>query len=81
MVSKLNKNSLYFRQAAHALGDADATRRLLRVISGSGHMLDCNWVGDDPNKDLDECFKWFRTREGKDFWSRVYNRARADGIK
>ena len=73
----INKNTLYFRQAAHHLGEREAERHLMIAMESGGDY----WGGDYGSVNLDLCFTWADTPQGHEFWSIIYDAAIRDGIK
>lgn len=76
MTKTINKNALYFRQAAHYLGEREAERHLMIAMES-----DCNWAADCDDDGLSVSFAWLFTPQGKEFWSIIECAAIRDGIK
>ena len=72
----INKNSLYFRQAAHHLGEREAERHLM-IAMDSG----CDWGAYYDGDGLFVSFTWSDTPQGHWFWRLIYEAAIRDGIK
>ena len=73
----INKNALYFRQAAHHLGEREAERHLMIAMECSGD----DWYGESDSINLDWCFTWADTPQGHEFWRLIYEAAIRDGVK
>lgn len=78
MSTKVNKEALYFRQAAVMLGEAEAERHLQIVIDDL--PFDHNWPFDDRYCDLCHLFPWVASQQGHDFWNLVEFVANEEGI-
>lgn len=80
MSTKVNKEALYFRQAAVMLGEAEAERHLQIVIDAAEETG--NWVEDDCNGEcgLNAMFVWSKTPQGAPFWDLIEFAANEEGI-
>lgn len=76
MTKTINKNALYFRQAAHHLGEREAERHLMIAMES-----DCNWATGCDDDRLSVSFTWSDTPQGFLFWSAIEYAAIRDGIK
>ena len=73
----INKNALYFRQAAHHLGEREAERHL--IIAMESYCACGESRGDDTA--IEDIFVWEETPQGHKFWSIIHDTAIRDGIK
>lgn len=69
MTVKINKNALYFRQAAVMLGEAEAERHLQIVIDNLAYPE--NWGFSKEDSELLNLFVWYGTPQGEAFWDLI----------
>lgn len=78
MSTKVNKNALYFRQAAVMLGEAEAERHLQVVIDSLPFAH--NYAFDSDSCDLLHLFAWDLSPQGFYFWNTIEFAANEEGI-
>ena len=76
----INKNALYFRQAAYHLGEREAERHLI-IAMESGTFYNRQACKDESHICLSAAFAWSSTEQGYGFWLTIYCAAFRYGIK